>query len=134
MGVDATALPQGAISTFFARGIHHQRLKPLSWRHWRKRAVAADLDQQFLLSQTARLGPWNDRANLSAVVELITQEYTTMVGLSDAEFGSERNHSYMRQQLGAQSMIPTRRGKKAWRVREVRAEMRRAFPQRLYRH
>jgi hypothetical protein len=35
--------------------------------------------------------------------------------------------------LGAQSVIPAKRGKKTWRVRGVRAEIRRAFPQRLYR-
>ena len=30
-------------------------------------------------------------------------------------------------------MIPAKRGKKTWRIRGVRAEMRRAFPTRLYR-
>jgi len=54
--------------------------------------------------------------------------------LADAEFDSERNHTYIRQQLGAQSVIPAKRGKKTWRVHGVRAEMRRAFPRRLYRH
>jgi len=29
-------------------------------------------------------------------------------------------------------VIPAKRGKKTWRVRGVRAEMRRAFPQHLY--
>ena len=40
---------------------------------------------------------------------------------------------YIRQQLGAQSVIPAKRGKKTWRIHGVRAEMRRAFPRRLYR-
>jgi hypothetical protein len=53
--------------------------------------------------------------------------------LADAEFDSERNHPYIRQRLGAQSVIPAQRGKKTWRVRGVRAEMRRAFPRKLYR-
>ena len=54
----------------------------------------------------------------------------TRIGLvlADAEFDSERNHTYIRQQLGAQSVIPAKRGKKTWRVHGVRAEMRRAFP------
>jgi len=30
-------------------------------------------------------------------------------------------------------VIPAKRGKKTWRMRGVRAEMRRAFPQQLYR-
>ena len=38
----------------------------------------------------------------------------------DAEFDSERNHTYIRQRLRAQSVIPAQRGKKTWRVRGVR--------------
>src|SRR5260370_1108297 len=53
--------------------------------------------------------------------------------LADAECDSERNHTYIRKRLGAQSVIPAKRGKKTWRVHGVRAEMRRAFPQRIYR-
>jgi Transposase DDE domain len=53
--------------------------------------------------------------------------------LADAEFDSERKHTYIRQQLGAQSVIPAKRGNKTWRIRGVRAEMRRSFPRRLYR-
>ena len=52
--------------------------------------------------------------------------------LADAEFDSERNHTYIRQQLGARSIIPAKRGKKTWRIHGVRAEMRRAFPRRQY--
>ena len=52
--------------------------------------------------------------------------------LADAEFDSERNHTYVRQQLHAKSIIPAKRGKKTWRIHGVRAEMRRAFPRRQY--
>jgi hypothetical protein len=64
VAVDATGLAQGAVSTFFVRRLHHHGQKPLPWRHWLKWVIVADLDQQFLLSQTARRGPWNDCANL----------------------------------------------------------------------
>jgi hypothetical protein len=133
VAVDATGLAQGAVSTFFVRRMHHHGQKPLPWRHWLKWVVVADLDQQFLLSQTARRGPWNDCANLPAVVAAASEQTRIGVVLADAEFDSERNHTYIRQQLGAQSVIPAKRGKKTWRVRGVRAEMRRAFPQRVYR-
>jgi DDE family transposase/transposase-like protein DUF772 len=133
VAVDATGLAQGAVSTFFVRRLHHHGQKPLPWRHWLKWVVVADLDQQFLLSQTARRGPWNDCANLPAVVEAASRETRIGLVLADAEFDSERNHTYIRQQLGAQSVIPAKRGKQTWRVRGVRAEMRRAFPRRLYR-
>jgi hypothetical protein len=58
-----------------------------------------DLDQQFPLSETARHGPWNDCANLSAVVEAASQETPIGLMLADAEFDSERNHPYIRQRL-----------------------------------
>ena len=69
VAVDATGLAQGAVSTFFVRRMHHHGQKPLPWRHWLKWVVVVDLDQQFVLSQIARRGPWNDCANLPAVVE-----------------------------------------------------------------
>jgi len=95
--------------------------------------VVADLDQQFLLSQMARRGPWNDCANLPAVVEAASEQTRIGLVLADAEFDSERNHTYIRQQLGAQSVIPAKRGKKTWRIHGVRAEMRQQFPRRIYR-
>src|SRR5271168_3947703 len=133
VAVNATGLAQGAVSTFFVRRMHHHGQKPLPWRHWLKWVVVVDLDQQFLLSQIARRGPWNDCANLPAVVEAASEQTRIGLVLADAEFDSERNHTYIRQQLGAQSVIPAKRGKKTWRIHGVRAQMRRAFPRRLYR-
>ena len=92
--------------------------------------VVAELYQQFLLSQ---IDPWNDCANLPAVVGAASQETPIGLVLTDDEFDSERNHTYIPQQRGAQSVIPAKRGKKTWSVHGVRAEMRRAFPQRTYR-
>jgi hypothetical protein len=46
--------------------------------------------------------------------------------LVDAKFDGEKNHSYIRKQLGAQSVITAKREKKSWRSRGVRAEIRRA--------
>ncbi len=133
VAVDATGLAQGAVSTFFVRRMHHHGQKPLPWRHWLKWMVAVDLDQQFVLSQLARRGPWNDCANLPTVIDAASKETRIGLVLADAEFDSERNHSYIRKRLGAQSVIPAKRGKKTWHLHGVRAEMRRAFPQRIYR-
>ena len=133
VAVDATGLAQGAVSTFFVRRMHHHGQKPLPWRHWLKWVVGADLEQQFLLSQSARRGPWNDCASLPTIVEAASRQTRIGLVLADAEFDSERNHIYIRSQLGAQSVIPAKRGKKTWRIHGVRAEMRRAFPRRIYR-
>src|ERR1700751_2837287 len=115
------------------RRMHHHGQKPLPWRHWLKWVVVADLDQQFLLSQIARRGPCNDCANFQPFIEAASKQTRIGLVLADAEFDSERNHTYIRCKLAAQSAIPAKRGKKTWRIHGVRAEMRRAFPRRLYR-
>jgi hypothetical protein len=116
VAIDATGLAQGAVSTFFVRRLHHHGQRPLPWRHWLKWVVVADLDQQFLLSQSARRGTWNDCASLPAVVERASQQTRIGLVLADAEFDSGRNQTYIRRYLGARSVIPAKRGKKTWRV------------------
>ncbi len=133
VAIDGTGLSSGAVSTFFVRRMHHHGQKPLPWRHWLKWLVVADLDEQLLLSQTARRGPWNDCASLRPLLDSAHRVAPIQLVLADAEFDSEKNHTFVRQQLKALSVIPAKRGKKTWRVRGVRAHMRRAFPQRLYR-
>ncbi len=133
VAIDATGLSGGAISTFFVRRMHHHRRKPLPWRHWLKWLVVADLDEQLLLAQAARRGPRNDCASLPSLLGSAHQVVPIGLALADAEFDTERNHTFVRQQLKAHSVIPAKRGKKTWRVRGVRAQMRRAFPRRLYR-
>jgi len=132
VAVDATGLAQGAVSTFLVRRMYHDTGQPLPWRHWLKWLVTVDVDRQRLLSQTARRGPWNDCANLPKLVEAANRVAPIGVVLADAEFDSERNHTYIRQQLHAQSIIPAKRGKKSWRIHGMRAEMRQAFPRRQY--
>lgn len=132
VAVDATGLAQGAVSTFFVRRMYHHGGQPLPWRHWLKWLVTVDVDRQLLLSQTARTGPWNDCANLPALVGAANQVVPIGLVLADAEFDSERNHTYIRQQIRAHSIIPAKRGKKTWRIHGVRAEMRQNFPRRQY--
>jgi DDE family transposase/transposase-like protein DUF772 len=132
MAVDATGLAPGAVSTFFVRRMYHHTGQPLPWRHWLKWLVTVDVDRQLLLSQAARRGPRNDCANLPTLVEAANQVTPVGVVLTDAEFDSERNHLFIRQQLHARSIIPAKRGKKTWRIHGVRAQMRHAFPRRQY--
>ncbi len=132
VAIDATGLAQGAVSTFFVRRMYHHTQQPLPWRHWLKWLAVVDLKRQLILAQSARQAPWNDCAHLP---ELVAQAHAhTPVGcvLADAEFDSERNHTFVRQQLHALSVIPAKRGKKTWRIHGVRAEMRNHFPRQKY--
>lgn len=132
VAVDATGLAQGAVSTFFVRRMYHHTNQPLPWRHWLKWLTVVDVDRQRILAQTARTAPWNDCANLPALVGAANQVAPIGMVLADAEFDSERNHTYIRQQIRARSIIPAKRGKKTWRIHGVRAAMRQNFPRRQY--
>src|ERR1700726_710809 len=118
VAVDATGLAQGAVSTFFVRRMHHHGQKPLPWRHWLKWVAAVELDQQFVLSQLVRRGLWNDCANLPALVAAASEQTRIGLVLADAEFDSQRNHTYIRKCLEARSVIPAKRGKKSWRIQD----------------
>jgi hypothetical protein len=124
VAVDATGLSPGAISTFFVRRMYHHSQQPMPWRHWRKWLVVVDLHRQLVLAQKAHAGPTNDGANLRPLVDTAPSVSSIGLVLADAEFDSELNPTHIRQQLGARSVIPAKRGKRSWRMPGVRAAMR----------
>lgn len=132
VAVDATGLSPGAISTFFVRRMYHHNQQPMPWRHWLKWLVVVDVQRQLVLAQKAHAGPTNDGANLRPLVDAAHTVHAIGLVLADAEFDSELNHTHIRERLQARSVIPAKRGKKTWRIRGVRAQMRDHFPRHIY--
>jgi IS5 family transposase len=132
VAIDATGLSQSAMSTFFVRRMHHHTQQPMPWRHWLKWLVVIDVEQQLILSQSARQAPWNDCASLPALVAAANRSTPVGCVLADAEFDSERNHRFCHEQLQAKSVIPAKRftSRKATGYRQ---QMRENFPRRCYR-
>ena len=133
VAVDATGLASGAVRTFLVRRLQHHGPRPLPGRYGLKWIVGVDLDRPCGWAQRARRGPCNDGASLPAVVATASPQTRSGLVLADAAFDSERNPPSLRRRLRARRGIPAKRGQKTWRVRGVGAEMRRAFPPRLYR-
>jgi hypothetical protein len=129
VAVDGTGLAPGAVSTFFVQRIRDQGG---TWHRWIKWLVTVDAPRQAVLAQLAKWGPTNDSATLRPLVDAAAS--LTPIGrvLADAEFDSERNHQHIRTVLGAESIIPAKRGKQDWHLHGVRAQMRAAFPQAEY--
>lgn len=80
----------------------------------------------------AKKGPSNDSANLRPIVDSAFAKRRFGIVLADAEFDSEKNHTHARA-LGARAIIPAKTGKKDWKARGARLEMRRQFPVEQYR-
>ena len=131
VAVDATGLAQAAVSSYFIRRVEHFGEKQRSWKHWLKWLTVVDVDRQLILAQTARQAPWNDCATLPTLVGQVHEHTPVGCVLADAEFDSERNHTFCRQQLKAGSVIPAKRFTSR-RATGVRGQMRENFPRELY--
>jgi hypothetical protein len=132
IAVDATGLAPGAIRTFFVKRAKDHG-EGFTWRHWLKWTVAVEIGRRLVVTQAARLGPYNDCATLRPLVDAASQRMPVGLVLADAEFDSERNHQYIRHHIGADSVIPAKRGKADWQITGIRAQMRQQFPAELYR-
>jgi hypothetical protein len=124
VAVDATGLAPGAISTFFIRRREHHGGTPTPYRYWLKWLLVVDIHRRLILAQKAHHGPTNDCATLPPLLAKIANS-KSLIGtvLADAEFDSERNHRYIREQIGAESIIPPKRSKPSWKITGVRAQI-----------
>jgi len=85
-----------------------------------------------VLAQVARQGPHNDCAMLRPMVSAAHEVTPIGLVLADAEFDSERNHRHVRDVVGADRIIPAKRGRADWKIKGVRVQMRRRFPRKRY--
>jgi hypothetical protein len=131
VAVDATGLAPGSISTFFINR-RTDRGEGLPWKHWTKWTIVIDILRRCVLAQAARQGPYNDCATLRPLVSAAADVTPIGLVLADAEFDSERNHRHVRDVIGAESIIPAKRGRADWKIKGTRAQMRRRFPRKQY--
>jgi hypothetical protein len=129
--VDATGLAPGAISTFFINR-KRDRGEGLPWRYWLKGVVVVETKHPLLLAQIAKRGPYNDCALLRPLVDVAHQVMPASLGLAAGEFDSERNPKHIREVHHMQSIIPAKRGKKTWKLKGIRAQLKSNFPSKKY--
>ena len=128
VAVDATGLAPGAISTFFIRRREQHGGAAMPWRYWLKWLLAVDTRLRIILAQKAHQGPINDCATLRPLLDEVVPTNPIGSVVADAEFDSERNHRHIRQQIGAQSIIPAKRGKPGWKLTECVRKCERPSP------
>ena len=131
VAVDATGLAPSAVSSYFIRRVEHFGQPQRTWKHWLKWLTVVDVVRQLILAQHARQAPWNDCATLPVLVAEAHRQTPIGCVLADAEFDSERNHTFCREQLQAQSIIPAKR-RSSCRASGVRLQMRENFPTEQY--
>lgn len=129
--IDGTGLSYNSVSTFFVRRLEQHAEHSSRHRHWLKWVIVVDLQQQILLAQRAHQGPGSDVRFLPALLDVAARGAPIRLVLADAEFDSEPNHEYIRQHLGAKSIIPAKR--RGIPQGTIRNQMFRAFPKKPYR-
>jgi hypothetical protein len=105
----------------------------LTRQHWPQWVVAVAVLRRVVLGQLAYAGPANASSTVRPLVELARQTGTIGLVVADAEFASERHHHSVRDDLGADSIIPATRGKPTWQLHGMRTPMRASFPTARYR-
>lgn len=127
VAVDATGFSPTAASRYFV-DLTRNRGTERTRQHWPKWVVAVDVPRRIVLGQLAYAGPANASSTLRPVVDMARQTGVIRLVVADAEFDSERNHHHIRDHLGADSIIPAKRGKSTWQLQGIRAQMRANFP------
>jgi hypothetical protein len=131
VAVNATGLAQPAVSSSFIRLVEHFGQKQRTWKHWLKWLAVVDVERQIIVAQWARQAPWNDCATQPVLVGEAHQLTPIGCVLADAEFDSDCNHTFCREQLQAQSIIPAKR-RSSCKASGVRLQMRENFPTEQY--
>src|SRR5258708_3679796 len=92
----------------------------LTWRHWLTWGVVVALPRRIILAHVAKPGPTNDGATLRPLLEQARHLAPIRCVLAAGAFDRERNHTCIRQMVGATSSIPAKRGKKTWHLHGIR--------------
>ena len=109
--VDGTGLSHNAASTFLIRRMEQRPRGMTRWSYWLKWLVVTDLDNLVILAQHGRQAPWCDCRSLPDLVDAACEASPIGLVLADAEFDTEQNHRHIREQVGAHSIIPAKRGR-----------------------
>jgi hypothetical protein len=102
-------------------------------RAWLKYSLLVEVRRRAILAQRAGLGPCSDIPELPPLVASGARVARLGMVVADAGFDSEENHCFVREVIGAVSVIPARRGRPMREPRGYRGLMAISFPRELYR-
>ena len=128
VAIDSTGYESGHVSVYYGKRCG------LKKSHYPKLTVVCDTVSHLYFSAVADYGPLPDDIEFAEAVKqaLLSQPFKRL--LADAGYDSEKNHRFLREQLGIESVIPPKRGR--WRGKLPRGYWRRRmaleFPKQCY--
>ena len=99
-----------------------------------KLTIGAELRKQVVTSVKLRRGPCDDNRDFKPVTRKAHKVKRIRLGIGDKAYDDEKNHVFLREELGAMSIIPARyEGVPVWRTRgRYRKEMKRGYSKKKY--
>lgn len=108
--IDSTGFESHHVSQHFLQR-RSQSGMPVFARFHPKLTVSCDCATHLILGFWASKGPFPDSRSIAPVIRNQTSRIRIQTLIGDAGFDSERNHEYLRTQLGIRSIIPARIGR-----------------------
>lgn len=103
--IDSTGYESGHTSAYFGRR------SGLVKHHFPKLGVLSDVRTNLILAADVSIGPWPDDPHFEPLVRRGYERVPFDTVLADAGYDSEKAHVLVREELGAKSVIPPKRGR-----------------------
>ena len=126
--MDSTGYEAGHASTYYSKRCGLEK------SHYPKLTIVCDTESHLVLSAVADRGPLPDDVEFAAAVRQAHRAWRFDCLLADAGYDSEKNHTFVREEIGSSSIIPPLRGRRNGKPPHgrYRREMFEDFPQSLY--
>src|SRR5262249_33186635 len=132
VAIAATGFSPTAASRYFVDLTRHRGMERTR-QHGPKWGVVVEVPRRVVLGQLTYAGPTKASSTVRPVVDRARQTGVLGRGVAAAEFARERTQRHLRDQVGADRIIPAKRGKSTWQLHGIRAQMRASFPTARYR-
>ena len=123
--IDSTGFDELHASHYYEKRVNRDITK----RRFMKHSILVDTDFQAIITSCGRESGPHDNVDFKPLINAGSKIVNIKILTADKGYDSEENHRFVREDIGAESIIPARNDNSVWRMRGYyRKKMRRNFP------
>ena len=129
-----TAIDATGFDELHASHYYEKRVKiDVNKRRYMKHSIFIDTDLQAIIASCGKESGPHDTIDFKPLIKFGSKFVKVKIVTADKGYDSEENHRFVREEIGAESIIPARYDNSVWRMRGYyRKKMRRNFPLKKY--
>ena len=128
-GIDATGFDELHASHYYEKRVMRDSDK----RRYMKHSIFTDTDFQAIISSCGKESGPHDILDFKPLIKYASRFVKIKTVTADKGYDSEENHRFVREEIGAESIIPPRNDASVWKTYGYyRKKMRRNFPLKKY--